>query len=67
MPEVSVAVSVGCVAETEITSKVTESVAEFKTLAMDESIPGSVVVGAELARAVVKAALTSLTMGDRMF
>jgi hypothetical protein len=66
-------VTSGGVAVTEIIGNVTESVAEFKTLAIDESIPrsldvgGSLGVGAEVCRADVTTALTSLMMDDRTF
>ena len=63
---VRVARLVGSVGVTTI-GNVTESVAEFKTLAMDESIPTSVVVGGELDRTDVTAALTSLMTDGRRF
>ncbi len=58
-------VSVGDVGVT--TDNVTEPVAVFKMLAIDERIPTSVVVEAELARAVETGTLTSLMIDDRTF
>jgi hypothetical protein len=66
-------VTSGAVAVPERIGNVTESVAEFKTLAIDESIPrsldvgGSLDVGAEVCRADVNKTLTSLMMDDKMF